>query len=154
MLNLNVSAKNRVLGGSPKWGQRGLLVCFALVLAACSNNDEEEELIVRPVRTVTVSSDTAGDVKTFSGVSQSSQESTLSFKVSGTVESIPANVGDQIKAGEVIASLDASTYELQLQQAQATVAQSSAADRNAAAATQSRQCRRIAGRSGCGSCQR
>lgn len=113
-----------------------VFLCLATVLTACGDDAFEEEVLVRPVKTVLVSDDTVGDIKTFSGVSQSAQESTLSFKVSGTVEAIPAHVGDQIKAGQVIASLDASTYELQLQQAQATVAQSSAADRNASAAYQ------------------
>jgi RND family efflux transporter MFP subunit len=109
---------------------------MSMLLSSCSPEDEGQEIIVRPVRTVVVSDDENASVKTFSGVSRSAQESKLSFKVSGTVIKVPAKVGDKIKAGTVIASLDTSTYELQLQQAQASVEQSRAAARNAQAAYQ------------------
>lgn len=114
----------------------GLSLATLLLLSSCGSNEEEQEIIVRPVRTVVVNDNANASSKTFSGVSRSAQESKLSFKVSGTVSKVPANVGDKIVAGTVIASLDASTYELQLQQAQATVEQSRAAARNARAAYQ------------------
>jgi len=107
------------------------LVVISLLVSGCSGPQEEQEIIVRPVRTVVVNEDAAANLKTFSGVSRSAQESRLSFKVNGTIAGIPAKVGDRIVAGSVIASLDASTYDLQLQQAQATVEQSRAAARNA-----------------------
>ncbi len=113
-----------------------VMVMASLLIGACSGPEEEQEFIVRPVRTVVVNEDAAANLKTFSGVSRSAQESRLSFKVNGTVASVPANVGDRIVAGSVIASLDASTYDLQLQQAQATVEQSRAAARNARASYQ------------------
>lgn len=109
-----------------------LLLCSQLL--ACGSADEEEPLPLRPVRTIVVSADAASNLKTFTGVSRSAQESRLSFKVGGTITEIPVSVGDSIKAGTVIARIDSSTYELQKQQAQATVAQSSAAARNARAA--------------------
>ncbi|MFT6408115.1 MAG: RND family efflux transporter MFP subunit [Arenicella sp.] len=111
-----------------------LLVTFGLT--ACGQADEEQEIVVRPVRIVVVNEDATAHLKTFSGVSRSAQESRLSFKVSGTIARVPAKVGDRIEAGAVIASLDASTYDLQLQQAQATVEQSRASSRNARAAYQ------------------
>lgn len=111
-------------------------LCASLLLSSCNQEDEGHEIVVRSVRTVVVSDDDSASLKTFSGVSRSTQESKLSFKVSGTVLKVPANVGDKIAAGSVIASLDTSTYELQLQQAQASVEQSQAAARNASAAYQ------------------
>jgi len=113
-----------------------IVLVLTFGLGACGDADIEEEIIVRPVRTVVVNDDAAANLKTFSGVSRSAQESRLSFKVSGTIARIPAKVGDRIEAGTVIASLDASTYDLQLQQAQATVEQSRAASRNARSAYQ------------------
>ncbi len=112
------------------------MIVFTLGLTACGDADLDEEIVVRPVRTIVVNEDATANLKTFSGVSRSAQESRLSFKVGGTVAEVPANVGDRIEAGTVIASLDDSTYELQLQQAQATVEQSRAASRNARAAYQ------------------
>ncbi len=112
------------------------LIFSAVGLTACSEAEVENEIVVRPVRTIVVNDDATANLKTFSGVSRSAQESRLSFKVSGTVARVPANVGDRIDAGTIIASLDASTYDLQLQQAQATVEQSRAASRNARSAYQ------------------
>lgn len=111
-------------------------VLMTMLLSACSSQNEEQEIIVRPVRTIVVNAEGSGRVNTFSGVSKSAQESTLSFKVSGTVNAVPAKVGDKISAGTTIASLDTSTYDLQLQQAQASVEQSRAAARNARTAYQ------------------
>ena len=108
-----------------------LVVCS--LLAGCNEQEVVAESSPRPVRSLLIDTNGVGAQKTYAGVSRSAQESRLSFKVSGTVNSIPVRVGDEIKAGSVIASLDPSTYELQLQQSQATVAQSSAASRNARA---------------------
>lgn len=126
------------LASKPLINTRRFLCLLATIigLSACGQPDDGEEVIVRPVRTVVVDDDVTAHLKTFSGVSRSAQESRLSFKVSGTVDQVPAKVGDRIEAGTVIASLDASTYDLQLQQAQATVEQSMAASRNARAAYQ------------------
>jgi len=111
-----------------------VLLGLSLTLVACGDQSSELEVPLRPVRTMVVSEDTASSLRTFAGVSRSAQESRLSFKVAGTVTEIPVTVGDNIKAGTVIARIDSSTYELQRQQAQATVAQSNAAARNARAA--------------------
>jgi len=107
---------------------------IAVGLAACSESTEEQEDVIRPVRSTVINDDLVASLRTFSGVSRSAQESRLSFKVSGTVLSVPVNVGDKIDAGTVIASLDSSAYELQLEQAQASVEQSHAASRNARSA--------------------
>ncbi len=117
--------------------RRGILffgVCVVLALSGCQDAELDVEERLRSVKTMTISG--AGELRrsTFPGVSQSARESRLSFKVAGTVASIPVNVGEQIAAGTVIATLDPSTYELQLQQAQANVAQLRAASRNAKAA--------------------
>lgn len=123
--------------GRTPWQRRAnlfLLLFVAGLIVACEQQEEPTETPLRPVRSMVIDGSGSADQQTFFGVSRSAQESRLSFKVSGTVNSIPVKVGDQIQAGTVIAGLDPSTYQLQLQQAQATVAQSSAASRNARAA--------------------
>ena len=113
-----------------------LSVCASILISACRTEEEVPEVVVRPVRTIVVNNDESTSLKTLSGVSRSAQESKLSFKVSGTVIKVPVHVGDKIKAGTVIASLETSTYDLQIQQAQASVEQSRASARNANAAYQ------------------
>jgi HlyD family secretion protein len=50
----------------------------------------------------------------------------LNFKNSGKVAEIDVNVGDQVKAGQVLAKLDTSDLQAQLQQAQANLANAQA----------------------------
>ena len=111
-----------------------LLIASVSLMTACTEEEVIEEQIVRPVKTLLISDRTSANQRTFSGVSQSAQESRLSFKVNGTIAQIPVKVGDKISAGMAIATIDPSTYELQLQQAQATLAETSAASRNARSA--------------------
>lgn len=101
-------------------------------LLACDRAAEETvESPLRPVRIAVVSNNGEVRERTFSGVSQSTQESRMSFKVAGTVTELPVQVGDQIKKGDLIASLNASSYELQVQQAEASREQARANKRNA-----------------------
>src|SRR5581483_920757 len=50
----------------------------------------------------------------------------LNFKSSGKLASINVKVGDQVKAGDVLATLDTTDLQSQLQQAQATLASAQA----------------------------
>ncbi len=54
------------------------------------------------------------------------QQSTLAFQQSGTVQTINVNVGDRVRAGQVLAKIDDSTLRAQLAQAEASAAQQSA----------------------------
>lgn len=71
--------------------------------------------------------------RSFSGISKSIRESRLSFKVSGTVTDVPVQIGQRLAAGDLIARLDAASFSLQVQQAQASLVQAQANERNASA---------------------
>lgn len=59
-----------------------------------------------------------------SGTVASASEVNMAFQnVGGTVQSIQVHVGEHVKAGQVLATLNASTLQAQVQQAQAAVAQ-------------------------------
>ena len=73
-----------------------------LLLSACGR-DEEPEQLVRPVRYVQVFTSGGARVRTFSGVAQAAIESPLSFRVAGSVLRLPVEVGDQVRAGQLIA---------------------------------------------------
>jgi RND family efflux transporter MFP subunit len=107
---------------------------MATVLAILGCEDEQEDPeVIRPVRYVVVEGSGAAQQRTFSGVSKAGQESRLSFQVSGQVLDVPINVGDTVKKGDTIARMDPADYALQLQNAQASAAQSRAQERNAKA---------------------
>ena len=103
------------------------------MLSGCGAPQETAERRVRLVRHIVAQSQAADRSRTFSGTSRSSQESRLSFKVSGTLEALPIKVGDKLSRGNLIARVDASQYELEAQQAQASLVQMQAAERNAVA---------------------
>ncbi|MEO0369170.1 MAG: efflux RND transporter periplasmic adaptor subunit [Pseudomonadota bacterium] len=110
------------------------ITLLALFVTACGEQADQEAEVLRTVKTIQVASNDSARLSTFSGVSQSARESRLSFKVAGTVAEVAVKVGQTVPAGATIASLDPSTYELQLQQSEANVAQLRAASRNARAA--------------------
>src|SRR5579864_7242754 len=70
---------------------------------------------------------TITDAVTGTGPIAASQAVPLNFKNSGKVSEIDVNVGDKVKAGQVLAKLDDSDLKTQLQQAQANLANSQAA---------------------------
>ena len=55
----------------------------------------------------------------------------MSFRVAGTIIDIPVQVGDRLAAGDLIARLNPSNFDLTVQQAEASLAQASANQRNA-----------------------
>lgn len=108
-------------------------IALVLLVTACDKAEEQTEPELRSVRYVEVTAG-ADRVRTFTGVSKSEQEAKLSFKVSGTLINLAVAVGDSIEPDQLIAELDASSYQLQQQQAQADLTRASAEQRNAAAA--------------------
>ena len=101
--------------------------------AGCADTEEAVEEQLRPVRATIVEERSAARARTFSGTSQSSQVSRLSFKVSGTLEDLSIKVGDVLRRGQAIGRVDPSLFELEAQQAEANLLQIQAAERSAAA---------------------
>jgi len=111
-----------------------ILAAMAAIIAILGCEDEPEEPeVIRPVRYVMVEGSDSATQRTFSEVAKAGQESRLSFQVSGQVLDVPINVGDTVKKGQTIARMDPADYALQLQNAQASAAQSRAQERNAKA---------------------
>lgn len=110
-----------------------LLVMAVLLLAGCGKKDAPEAEILRPVRYITVSDDSVFRDRSFSGTSKSSLESRLSFKVPGTVVNVPVQIGQRLAAGDLIAEIDPASYDLQVQQAQASLVEAQANERQASA---------------------
>jgi len=86
---------------------------------------------LRPVKSMEIVSESMTTSRVFSGTAHASQEANLSFKVSGTVNKVNINVGDRVKRGDVIAQLDPDTFQVELEQAKADVAQANALRRSA-----------------------
>lgn len=109
----------------------GLLLAASLLFSGCGDKQQEAEELLRPVRFIAVSDDSVFRDRSFSGTSKSSLESRLSFKVAGTVVNLPAQIGQRLSAGQLIAEINPETYLLQVQQAQASLAEAQANNRKA-----------------------
>ena len=127
MLRFNVSYKTL------SWRSVVALVAGSILLSGCGDKGGPAEERLRPVRIITVADEGVFRDRSFSGISKSVLESRLSFKVSGTIVDLPVQIGQRLEAGDLIAQLDAASYVLQAQQAQAALVESEANDRRAAA---------------------
>jgi RND family efflux transporter MFP subunit len=92
-----------------------------LALGGCTEKEEVAETPPRPIKTFTVGERAGGMVRRFSGASEAAETIALSFPVSGTVQTLPVNVGDAVADGDVIATLDPEPFEFDLQAARADV---------------------------------
>ncbi|WP_294000896.1 efflux RND transporter periplasmic adaptor subunit [Sphaerotilus sp.] len=81
------------------------------VLAACSKPEPQPEPI-RAVRTQKVSTGSATAQQEYAAEVKARTETRLSFRVGGKLMSRSVNVGDEVKAGQVIAQLDPSDLKL------------------------------------------
>jgi RND family efflux transporter MFP subunit len=108
-------------------------VLWVTILPACESEEPVREPIIRPVRTQQVFSTGGTRVRTFAGTAQAGLESRLSFKVAGTVQVLNVKVGDQVKAGALIAELDPMDYRLQVEETEASLERARADLRNAEA---------------------
>lgn len=104
------------------WPVLGVVACFSLLLGACQPDSDDEVPQVRPVRVITVEKGDGGELVTLTGDVQAKDEASLAFRVSGRMLERLANVGDQVKAGQVVARLDPQNALNTLRSAQAGLA--------------------------------
>lgn len=100
-----------------------IIMLLSLFLCTCGGGKENTSEILRPVRYEKVIMYGGDQTRTFSGVSKAGIETNLSFKVGGTISQLNVKVGDQIRAGQLLAVLDATDFRLQLDQTKAAYTQ-------------------------------
>ncbi len=111
----------------------GVIVLSAtLVLAACSKPAPPEEPI-RSVKVLTVGAQDFGASYEFAGEVRARVESRLGFRVAGKIVQRQAEVGQRVRAGQLLAQLDPQDYRLAADAARAQV-QSAQTNRDLAAA--------------------
>ena len=109
-----------------------ILTAVAALLAACSRPAPPEEP-VRAVKVMTVGIDTFSSGYEFAGEVRAQVESRLGFRVGGKIIKRQAELGQRVKAGQVLAQLDPQDYKLAADAARAQL-QLAATNRDLAAA--------------------
>jgi len=95
-----------------------LVIVATVALAACARKEPAPEP-VRAVRTMIVAAETAGGQHEYAAEIRPRTESRLGFRVAGKVVRRNANLGDSVKAGQVLAQLDPQDLRLGQEAAQA-----------------------------------
>jgi RND family efflux transporter MFP subunit len=107
----------------------------ALLLAGCGNERASAPPpVIRPVLSMVTQSVSSETVGPYIGSIAPRYQTPLSFQASGRIISRPVKVGDTVKKGELLASLDASVQQYSLAEAQASVASAQSQYNNLAAA--------------------
>lgn len=109
-----------------------VLLTGAVLLAGCSK-EQPKAPEVRPVRTLTVTSEQGAGTAEFSGDVRPRIESRLGFRVPGKIVARLVDVGATVKKGQVLARLDPADLALAQQSAQAQLS-AAKTDRDLAAA--------------------
>ena len=109
-----------------------IALAAAVGLAACSKTETAPDP-VRAVRTLTVAAQSAGGSYEYAGEVRARTESRLSFRVGGKMLRRAVDLGDSVKAGQVLAQLDSQDLRLGQDASRAAVAVAQAGfDQNAA----------------------
>jgi membrane fusion protein, multidrug efflux system len=101
-----------------------LAATFAFAMASCSDNQAAvtpPAEIPIPVMTQPVVTGDQGRILQYSGLIASNAESRLSFKIGGMISGIEVKEGDHVSAGQLLATLDLTEIDAQVQQAQQNV---------------------------------
>ncbi len=92
-----------------------LFILFLLM--SCGQKSAEIENAIRRVKYAKVESNTGMETYSFSGVAKAQNEIQLSFKVAGTLASVNVKLGDRVRKGQIIATIDPADYIIQTNQA-------------------------------------
>jgi RND family efflux transporter MFP subunit len=86
---------------------RLVFTAFVTVLpAGCRSEEQAPPAEVRPVRVVTIGERDAGVPVVLTGTIKAQDEAALAFRLSGRMTERAVNLGDRVKAGQLVARLD------------------------------------------------
>lgn len=106
-----------------------MLVAIALSLTACRQQDKPQPPPPRPVKFVTVSHGTQGGAEALTGDIHAHDETSLGFRLDGRILTRLADVGDSVRSGDILATLENTTTDNAYRSAQAEVESARAAQR-------------------------
>lgn len=117
--------------GRTNWNKFSMFLLPALLMACSEPEQTTAEIPLRSVKVAVVDVSDNMTVRTFSGTVSSTQETSLSFRVSGTVTEKNVSVSDRVQRGDVLARLDPAPFELEVQRTVASLAEARSNARNA-----------------------
>lgn len=101
------------------------MLLAAIVLTSCgsgSKSDEQSSQAIR-VKVESVASSDANNLATYSGTVEEENATLVSFAVAGTVRSVNVGLGDRVRKGQLIATLDPQSIQSSYNAAKSTLDQ-------------------------------
>ncbi|MBU2897889.1 efflux RND transporter periplasmic adaptor subunit [Vibrio hepatarius] len=95
------------------------LLSSAIVLTGCGKENQYVDFGIPKVKAVQVSTDVEQDNLYFPAVANAAERAPLSFRVFGEVSKLNVKEGDRVKKGAVLAELDPTDYQLDVDNASA-----------------------------------
>ncbi len=99
----------------------GSLLVMTVFLAGCGQEPSKVEAPA-PVRVATIAFEPLASSRSYPGVIDPRFESDLGFRVAGKIVERSVNIGDSVKAGQLIARLDPTDYKLNVEAQEADLA--------------------------------
>ena len=99
------------------------IIAAAVIVATVNGCDKKEahDPPARPVRTVTIERGADGETISLTGQVRAKDQVSLAFRLDGRMIDRPVNVGDVLKAGQLVARLDPQNQQNALRSAQANL---------------------------------
>jgi RND family efflux transporter MFP subunit len=97
-----------------------LILASLFFISGCEEPPQTYVASSRPVKTIVISEDMAGDTRTFPAVVDAIQKAEISFRVDGKVQKINVKEGDEVKKGQVLAELDPVDFNIRLKDRKAS----------------------------------
>lgn len=104
------------------WQRTALVLMLPVFVVACRSEDEAAQTHARPVRTVVAEKRVAVTPITLTGRIEADDEVSLAFRISGRIVESDVSLGDQVKAGQLVARLEPQNELNALRAAQANLA--------------------------------
>jgi HlyD family secretion protein len=98
-----------------------LLLLMAMFLAGCGGAPQASPTAVLPAPTPVLPSRSVGGTVTASGEVTAAQEAQMGFTLAGQVESVEVELGDQVEQGTILVSLEDSSLQAGVAQAEAAL---------------------------------
>lgn len=97
------------------------VVSLSLFLLSCGKENDDTAAVerLRPVKTITVGSDLAGDWREFPAVVDVAKKAELGFSVSGKLKKLSVKEGQTVKVNQALAELDQTDFKIKLSSRQA-----------------------------------
>lgn len=91
-----------------------IIMMLGMLLLGCNKKEHKEE-IIRPVAILDLADQKSSYDMEFPGLVVANNDTVLAFKIPGSISKINVLPGDRVQKGQIIATLDESDYEINLQ---------------------------------------